>query len=160
MVPKHHSGRARDIGKEMMKSILDSHSWFLERIAYHDALEIHILEGVRSAAPQQIQIAGVDLGEGYATDITENSRRVLVVFENIAAYQVTNESYTTADEYEIGTKGVLRKYDRSHYLDFVRRSTLINSLLAHAYTHFRLVLVDDVIDVIAKAGPRIEQQQS
>lgn len=139
-----------------MKSIFDSgHSWFLERLAYRDALEIHIIEGIRSAKPRQINIAGVDLGEGYSTDITEKSRHFLVVFEDVLAYQVLNESYATVDEYEIRTKGVLCRYERSHYLDFIRSSTLIDSLRENAYAHFALNLQDDIIDVIAESEPRI-----
>lgn len=141
-----------------METILDAgHSWFLERLAYHDALEIYIVEGIQSAEPQKIQITGVGLGEGYSTDVTEKSRHFLVVFENVLAYQVTNESYMTRDEYEIKTKGVLCKYERSRYLDFIQSWTLIDSLRAGAYTHFGLVLEDDIIDVVAEAEPRIKQ---
>lgn len=141
-----------------MESILDTgHNWRLERLAYRDALEIYIVEGIKSVKPQKIQIAGVDLGEGYSTEVTETSRHFLVVFEDVVAYQVTNESYTTGDEYEVRTKGVLSKYERSRYLDFIRSQTLIDSLRPNAYTHFSLNLQDDAIDVVAEAEPRIEQ---
>ncbi len=141
-----------------METILNTgQSWFLERLRYHVALEISIVEGIRSAEPQKIQIAGVDLGEGYLTDITEKSRRFLVVFEDVLVYQVAKESFTMRDEYEIRTNGVLCKYERSRYLDFIRSWTLIDSLRASAYKHFGLILEDDTIDVIAEADPRIEQ---
>lgn len=141
-----------------MDTILENgHSWFLERLVYGDALEIHIVEGIRSAEPQKIRVAGVDLGEGYSTDVSEKSRHVLVIFEDVFAYQVTNESYMTRDEYEIRTKGVLCKYERSRYLDFIKSWTLIDSLRASAYTHFGLILEDDIVDVVAEKEPRIEQ---
>lgn len=140
-----------------MESILDTgHSWRLERLAYRDALEIYIVEEIKSAKPRKIQIAGVDLGEGYSIEVTETSRHFLIIFEDVVAYQVTNESYTTGEEYEIRTKGVLCKYERSHYLDFIRSWTLIDSLRANAYTHFGLVLQDEIIDVVAEAEPRID----
>lgn len=139
-----------------METVLDTgHSWLLEGLVYRDALEIHVVEGIRSAEQQKLQIAGVDLGEGYSINVTEKSRHFLVVFEDVLAYQVLNESYTTADEYEIRTKGVLCRYERSHYLDFIQSSTLIDSFRLNAYTHFALVLQDDIIDVIAELEPKI-----
>ena len=139
-----------------MGTILDTgHSWLLERLTYRDGLQIYVVEGIRSAEPQKLQIASVDLGEGYSTDVNEESRHFLVVFEHVLAYQVLNESYTTRDEYEIRTNGVLSRYERSHYLDFIRSATLIDSLRANAYTHFALTLQDDIIDVIAESEPKI-----
>jgi hypothetical protein len=84
------------------------------------------------------------------------SRHFVVVFEDVIAYQVTNESFTTANQYEVRTKGVLCKYERSQYLDFTRSSTLIDSLRPNAYIHFGLILQDDIIDVVAESEPRIE----
>lgn len=142
---------------KIMKTILDTgHSWSLERLAYGDALEIYIVEGIMSVEPQKIEIAGVNLGEGYSTEVSETSRHFVVVFEDVIACQVSNESYKTGDEYEVRTSGVLCKYERSHYLDFIRSWTLIDSLRANAYAHFGLVLQDHIIDVVAEAEPRID----
>lgn len=141
-----------------METILDTgHSWLLESLIYRDALQVHVVEGIRSAEPEKLKIAGVDLGEGYAIDVNEESRHFSVVFEDVIAYQVLNESYTSCDEYEIKTEGVLCRYERSHYLDFIRSSTLIDSLRANAYTHFALTLQDDIIDVITESEPRINK---
>lgn len=140
-----------------MNTILDTgHNWTLERLEYGDALQIYIVEGIISAKPQQIQIAGVNLGEGYSTDVNETSRHFVIVFQDVIAYQVRNESYTTEEENEVRTQGVLCRYEHSHYLDYIRSSTLIDFLRGSSYTHFGLTLQDEIIDVVAEAEPRID----
>jgi hypothetical protein len=140
-----------------METILDTGgSWFLERLLFADGIKIYIVEGVKSAHPQTLNIAGIDLGTAYSTDITDASRHCLVSFKEVLAYQVTSESLTTGDENDVGDTGVLRSYDRSAYQDFVRSSSLIDSLRPGTYTHYRLVLVDDVVDVIAEREPTVE----
>ncbi len=143
-----------------MKTILDSgHSWFLEQLKYDDSdrLEIIIVEGIRAKHPSKIEIAGTDLGEGYSIDVTGDSRYFLLVFENVLAYQVTYESYTYGDEYEIKSKGVLGKYKRSRYLDYIREWTLIDKIIEDDYSHFGLFLEDHIIDVIVLQDPIIEK---
>jgi hypothetical protein len=141
-----------------METILDTgNSWFLERMLFDDLLRVFIVEGIRSAVPEELSIGGVDLGTAYPTDITESSRHFLVSFEDVLAYQVTNESLTTGDEYELGGKGVLRRYGRSRYLDFIRSSSLIDSIGPAAYEHFKLILVDEVVDVIAGTEPTLQE---
>jgi hypothetical protein len=140
-----------------MQTILDTgHSWFLERMLYHASLEIFIIEGIKSAEPETVRIGDVNLGEGYSIQVTGQSRRFAIVLENVLAYQVTNESYTSGDNYEIRTPGKLCKYERSRYLDFVRSSTLIESFSTGNYTHFGLHLEDDIVDVVTQSEPKIK----
>lgn len=144
-----------------MNTILDTgHSWALERLDYGDALQIYIVEGIISAEPQQIEIAGIDLGEGYLADVNETSRHFVVVFEDVIAYQVTNESYTTGNKNEVRTQGVLCRYEHSQYLDFIRSSTLIDLLRGNSYKHYGLILQDEIIDVITEVEPRIDSLTS
>jgi len=143
--------------EQSMETILDTGScWFLERALYPDILKIYVVEGVLSSEPQKLNISGVDLGTAYATVITEASRRYLVSFENVLAYQITRESLTRGED-NVTATGTLRAYERSDYLDFVRSSTLVDAIGPETYTHFSLVLVDDVVDVIAGKEPSIEQ---
>ena len=141
-----------------METILDTgHSWFLERLGYCDfTLQVCVVEGMASE-PKNIHVAGIELGEGRSIDVRSDSRRFTIFFEDVLAYQITNESYTKGDDYEIKTKGALCKYERSRYSDFVRAWTLIDSIRGDKYIHFGLLLEDDVIDVISEAEPRIEQ---
>jgi hypothetical protein len=139
-----------------MKTILDTgHSWLLESMLYHDSLEILLIEGIKCAEPEKLKIANVELGEGYSIEVTDQSRRFAIVFQDVLTYQVTNESYTSGDEYEIRTPGVLCKYERSRYLDFVRSSTLIESFSTGNYFHFGLLLEDDIVDVVTQSEPKI-----
>ena len=140
-----------------METILDTGgSWFLERLLFGDVLDIYIVEGITSRQPENLNIAGVDLGFAYSADITEESRHSLVSFREVLAYHVTTESLAIGDEDEADDNGILRAYDRSSYLDFVRSSTLIDSLRPGAYAHYRLALVDEVVDVIGETKPTIE----
>jgi hypothetical protein len=139
-----------------METILDTGScWFLERALYGAVLQIYVVEGVVSREPQKLNISGVDLGTAYSTDITQASRHYLISFENVFAYQITRESLTRGEN-DVTVTGTLRRYERSGYLDFVRSSTLVDSIGPEAYTHFSIVLVDEVVDVIAEKEPTIE----
>jgi hypothetical protein len=56
----------------MMQTILDSgHSWFLERVLYHNSLEVYIVEGIRSAELQRIEIDGIDAQMGIFLVLTD-----------------------------------------------------------------------------------------
>jgi hypothetical protein len=141
-----------------MQSILETNdSWFLERLVYTDHLSLILVEGIKSSL-MEITVGDINLGEGRSIDVTDKSRRITVSFEDVIAYQLQNESFTYRDQYEQGTEGILRVYERSRYLDFVRSHSLIDALRENRYTHYSLILIDEIIDVISGAEPELSEE--
>lgn len=122
---------------------------------YH--LEIAIVEGIRAEKPSRIEIGNTYLGEGYRIEITNTSRYFLVIFEDVLACQMTNKSYARRDDYEIRSQGVVTRYERSRYMDYIRESTWIDKLSGNEHYHTGLILADHIIDVIACEEPIINE---
>lgn len=139
-----------------METILDDgHSWFLESISFGDALTITVVEGIKAQEPMDIIIQDINLGEGYAVEIKPESRKIEIVFEDVFAYQCTNESYALGEpEYEIYDKGFVRVYERSRYLDYIKAYSMIHKLQPDVI-HYCILSEDDIIDVISTKQPTL-----
>jgi hypothetical protein len=141
-----------------MQTILDTgHSWFLEKLVYEDKLQVYVLEALLSDKPEELTINGHTIENTYCLITTETSRQFVISFDEILAYNVVEESYTFANDYEIRTKGILCKYERSFYLDFIVSSTLVESLKTKQYAHYGVILENFTIDVISTTAPNILQ---
>jgi hypothetical protein len=140
-----------------MDSILNgSDTWYLDRLVFGDRLEVYIVEGIRASEPTDIHVGDVTLSGTYAMNITPASRRVVVIFDQVLTFLVTNESYATPGEGDRRSDGILCRYEQSSFLDYVRTSTLVDVLGPNEYSHFGLLLADDIIDVASASIPRVE----
>jgi len=139
-----------------MQTILDTgYSWFLEKLVYEEKLEIYILEAKLSNKPKELIINKISFGKSYTLNIAD--RRFIITFEQVLAYHMAEENYTFTNDYDIKSKGVICKYERSHYLDFIKVSSLIDSLKSKQYVHYGLILENHIIDIICLTEPKILQ---
>lgn len=85
-----------------MRTILDeAKSWWLEALAYADHLGVTVVEEICSPTPEDVQVGSYVFKETYRIEPSSESRRVLVRFTEIIAWQVVDESYTSWDDTEI-----------------------------------------------------------
>jgi hypothetical protein len=141
-----------------MQTVLDdAETWFLQGIVYQDDLRIIVAEGFKSDDPEDLVIAGTNLGPAYSVDVSSESRRFVVRFPRNVAWQVIVESFTSRDDYESGDDGFLQTLDRSRYLDHVHEHHGWFRETVGPANHYRLCMVDEVIDVIAFDAPMIEE---
>ena len=135
--------------------------WFLERLEYEGALlVIEAAEGIVAAAPEDVTIEGAGTIEGAtAIEITPQSRRVLLQFGSVLAYQVTDESYAAAETGKT-EGGVLALHTGSAYLQHVLEQTLIPDLVDEAVRHYSLNLADDIIDIITTETPQVSLKEA
>ena len=141
-----------------MKTPLDTcSSWFLDAaIASERRLSLRVTEGLRGDEAETIDIAGLHL-EGHAIDASEErSRRFEIRFDRVVAWQVIDECYTVADtSEERDDDGILRVLTKSKYLDFIAKHHGWFTETVGPAAHFCLITVDDVVDVISHAPPRV-----
>jgi hypothetical protein len=71
------------------------------------------------------------------------------------AYSVRNESFTTADNYEIFEGRNFVKYSKSRYLDFVRDATFADDGFPGPMTHWGIFCLNHIIDVVACHPPEV-----
>jgi len=143
------------------KNILaQSEWWFLERLDYVGArVVVELVQGVVSSVSENVSIDGAGtVPNARPIEVTDNSRRVRVKFLNVLAYQVTDESYGSAEtgENEEVDGRILNRHRGSAYLQYVLQSTLVKHLVDNPVQHYSLNLADDIIDVITTTGPTVE----
>ena len=144
-----------------MKNILaQSEWWFLERLDYVGArLIVEMIEGCVSSVSENISIDGAGtVPDASPIEVTDQSRRVRVVFSNILAHQVTDESYAhpASGKMEEVAGQNLCQHTGSEYLEYVQKNSLIKHLIDDPVHHYRFNLADDIIDVITTTEPCFE----
>jgi hypothetical protein len=134
-----------------------SEHWFLESVRYRDdLLEVRIAGGVLSD-PHDVEVLGVQLGEGRSIELQPFSPRLAIRFRGVAAYQTYDESFSRPDKHEPDAAGVLREYVKSEYLGYLRSATYFPHVRTGRLRHFALVLEDAILDVVAEAEPEITE---
>jgi hypothetical protein len=143
-----------------MKTLLDEfHTSFLHAVIYVDS-ELHIIvtEGFRSDKTEDLTIGSHVIKDTFAIDKSERSRFAEVIFNSPIAWQLVDESFTSADKYELrADRFALQVLTQSRYLDYV--------LANHGWfrdvgrgegKHYRVWTENEVVDVVACEPPTIK----
>ena len=130
-----------------MKTFPDSaDTWFLDQLQYGDGrLGVVIAEDIAGENPETVSVGGALIPDVFPVEATAQSRHVLVIFDRLLAYSVTNESYSSTDD--TGDDGKLRRCQCSRFAAFVNQNTLVKQLVTDEWFHYRLILADEILDV-------------
>lgn len=130
---------------------------FLYAVVFTDGeLRIVVAEGFKSPRPENIQVGRHTIKDVYALDTSENSRLVEVYFSRPIAWQLVDESFTSADEYEIRDDNcALQVLTQSRYLDHVRAHHGWFEDIRGPGTHYRVWTEDEVVDIVACDPPTV-----
>ena len=142
-----------------MKTILDElYTSFLDALTYSGGeLRIVVAEGFRAAEPEDVLIAGHLIKDTYALAVSEHSRRVAVRFSHPIAWQLVDESFTAADDYEVReSEQALQVLTRSRYLDYVCQHHGWFDAVRGPAKHYRVWTENEVVDVVACEPPEID----
>jgi hypothetical protein len=145
-------------GTRKMKSLLDEfHASFLHALIYAEAeLRMLVAEGFRAAEPEDMTIAGHVIKGLYAVDTSENSRLVEVRFSRPIAWQLVDESFTAANDYEARDDNcALQVLTRSRYLDYVLANHGWFEDMRGPGKHYRVWTENEVLDVVACEPPTV-----
>jgi hypothetical protein len=140
-----------------MKTLLDTfYASFLHAALYAEGdLRIIVAEGFRAAESEDITIAGHVIKGTYAINTSERSRQAEVRFNRPIAWQLIDESFTAADEYEVREdQFALQVLTQSRYLDYVLASHgWFHEVGRGPGKHYRVWTENEVIDVVACEAP-------
>jgi hypothetical protein len=142
-----------------MKTLLDDlYTSFLHAAVYTDGdLRIIVAEGFRAAEPEDITIGNHVIKGTYAINTSEQSRLVEVRFSRPIAWQLVDESFTSADPYEVREdRFALQVLTQSRYLDYVQANHgWFKDVGRGPAKHYRVWTENEVIDVVACEAPAV-----
>ena len=78
-------------------------------------------------------------------------------FDSYIAYSVTNESFTSWDDYEEFEGKAFRIYKRSRYLDFIKVHTFACDDYPGHFEHYGIVCLDHIVNVVSVEKPVINE---
>jgi hypothetical protein len=137
-----------------LNTILDTaHSWFLESANFRGVLELIVVEGTKATIPEAVVVAGSTIDSIYRVAPSSSSSRVSISFPEVYAWQHMAESFARDEEAEIHDGGFLRQYQRSRYLEFLSKHSLLEHPFANGVKHYRLLTENDILDIVANAPP-------
>lgn len=91
-------------------------------------------------------------------EVDESLPLLQIDFEFYAAYNVINESFSFQDKYERFQGNAFRIYQRSHYLDFLKKnSTAFSGFMDGPLVHYELACLDFIIDVASFEKPTVSE---
>lgn len=142
-----------------MKSPLDSaHTWFFECAVhqYPDTLEVQLVEGLKGQTAERVEIAdGKSLGPFFPVGVHGNSRSASVIFRDVLAYQLINESLGSSQTDVKSDEGVLRKCTDLEYLKYLQTDSLIEQLYEGKYTAYFIWTEDQIVYVVCQEEPEV-----
>jgi hypothetical protein len=140
----------------------------LEQIDQHEYLELteigepdpNVLRIVVAEAKASSETRDIDLGTAKITDVhpiisDETCQEYEIIFGSYIVYAVLNESYASVDESEKFTGQFFRMYSKSHFLDYARAATLATEDYPGKFTHYEIVCLDHIVEVISVDEPEI-----
>lgn len=141
-----------------MKTLLDEfHTSFLHAAVYADGvLRVVVAEGFRAPEPEDLIVAGHVFDDTFAICTSKESRLIEVQFKRPIAWQVVDESFTAANDYELRDDNcTLQVLTRSPYLDYVRANHGWFEDIRGSGKHYRIWTENDVVDVVGCEPPRV-----
>jgi hypothetical protein len=80
-----------------------------------------------------------------------------LTWKRYVAYAVSNESYAAVPDKRTYEGRWLRRYSSSVFLDFVAKGTFASSILPGPFTHWGIVTLNHVVDVVSTEAPEIRR---
>ncbi|PTB88925.1 hypothetical protein C9928_05220 [Pseudidiomarina aestuarii] len=129
---------------------------------YKDCLRIVLAEaGVSDVAPQMSSAEEPNealrklLIESKRIEVTDNSARYEIVFDDYIAYTVTNESYAGSSDGDFEGR-LARIYSESAFLNYISQSTLASADFPGPLIHYGFCCLNQIIDVVSERPPTVK----
>lgn len=141
-----------------MKTILDEgHTWFLHSLIRNNKLQIILIEGVEGET-SDIVLNDKNLGPATQIEVNNESKKVLITFDGIIAFEVVDESYDSIDKIaKSDDNSFIRIMQSSRYLSYIDNNHGLYKHLTDGAKHYKIWTSDDIIDVISCEPPTIER---
>ena len=98
------------------------------------------------------------LRDARVIESTAGDRLFELTWSSYIAYSVRDESFVSADDYEILESGrLVCLYAKSHFLDYISKATFASAVYPGPYRHIGINCQNHIVDVISTADPEIRQ---
>jgi hypothetical protein len=120
-----------------------------------NCLEISFARCKVSDIPENLEIGDKVINDVYPINIDADLPILQLNFESYIGYSITNESFTSWDDYQIFEGNAFRIYTKSRYLDFIQTYTFAHQVCGEIslITHYGIVCLNHIIDIVTTATP-------
>jgi hypothetical protein len=123
-----------------------------------NTLRVVVEEAKSDGPPQDVEVLpGNVISDARAIESDETCRLFAVVWPSYVTYCVRNESYASGDNSEIWEGRLFRLYSKSHFRDYVTRSTFAADEYPGPLRHWCLVCLNHLVDVVSCAEPEVRR---
>lgn len=143
---------------ELVSAIDSCYTLFLREICEPEENVLRVVVQEASAGSETVshEVAGTTIENLHRIESTASSRVFELTWSQYVAYSVRNESFTFQDDSETAFSGRhIRFYSKSHFLDYVSRTTLATDRYPGPFTHLCIISEMHVVDVISTQSPKI-----
>lgn len=121
-----------------------------------NALVFQIEEAMSSESKETLNVSGTKITGLSAIEITKDCSIYQVVFPSYIAYSIRDESYAIEDDYEVFEGRLACIYSRSHYLDYISKSTFACNDHPGPFLNYGFNCLNHIVDVVSSEPPTIE----
>jgi len=122
-----------------------------------NALRIFISRCKTSETTENLAIGNNVISDVYSVYTDEKLPILQIDFKSYISYSVTNESYTSWDDYEVFEGKALRVYSKSRYLDFINTHTFANKDYPGPFVHYGIICLNHIINIVSVDKPVIKE---
>ena len=125
------------------------------REASRNSLHVQVAEGQPVGPPKSIKVAGSEISDCTATEITDESRVFEIIWNSYVGYSVLNESYATPSDEERGEGSRFRIYSKSRFMQFMSESTFACDDYPGPTRHYCVGCEDQILHVLSVDPPTV-----
>ncbi|MFT8341247.1 MULTISPECIES: hypothetical protein [Clostridium] len=125
---------------------------------YTNSLRMYFDRCKVSDTPEDFVIVDKIITDCYPINIDAHLPTLQLDFESYIAYSITNESFTSWDDYEVFEGNAFRIYTKSRYLDFIKEHTFAHQVCGDVYptlTHYGIVCLNHIVNIVSTCTPVI-----
>jgi hypothetical protein len=125
-----------------------------------NALRLVVDEAHVAGPPVDIEVRPAKVLRGLERIESDPSCRVFeLVWPTYVCYAVRNESFCTQNADETWEGRLFRRYSKSHFLEFVARTTIATAAFPRPLQHWGVACLDHVIDVVSASAPHVRRME-
>lgn len=121
-----------------------------------NCLRFIVEEAGVSEKESSLEISDSEISGLRAIEVTKDSCIYEVVFNDYISYSVLNESYASVDEDEEFEGDLFRIYNKSHFLDYLKKASFATSEYPAPFKHYGFNFLNHILDVVSTEEPVIK----
>lgn len=122
-----------------------------------NSLHVQVAEGRPAGPPKSIKVAGTEISDCTAIEITDDSRVFEIIWKSYVGYSVLNESYATPSAEERGEGNRFRIYSKSRFIQHMSDATFAGDDYPGPTRHYFVGCEDQILHVLSVDPPTVRR---